>query len=229
MVSKEFLMAGDAIFTIECPDGSHRTYRVQHVPANDRYPETWFVKLFVGSENSDPRSYAYLGKLLTHEGQCQTTAKSCRPADHYDVRLLNRVLARVWTGDHAAYEQHGYRTHHEGRCGKCGRRLTVPESIEEGIGPECRKSLGMAPLARAKATAKPETVQPAFPQSSMPESSSQYRAAEAIRRSKESVFEFSDLGGVPAGFAVERDGENEITCWTGSVPGRKGTVTILND
>src|SRR5262249_13335004 len=27
---------------------------------------------------------------------------------------------------------------HEGRCGRCGRRLTVPESIESGYGPECR-------------------------------------------------------------------------------------------
>jgi hypothetical protein len=26
---------------------------------------------------------------------------------------------------------------HEGRCGACGRRLTVPESIERGLGPEC--------------------------------------------------------------------------------------------
>ena len=26
---------------------------------------------------------------------------------------------------------------HEGRCGRCGRALTVPESIERGIGPEC--------------------------------------------------------------------------------------------
>jgi len=28
---------------------------------------------------------------------------------------------------------------HEGVCGKCGRKLTVPESIESGFGPECIK------------------------------------------------------------------------------------------
>jgi hypothetical protein len=28
---------------------------------------------------------------------------------------------------------------HEGRCGRCGRTLTVPESIENGLGPECIK------------------------------------------------------------------------------------------
>jgi hypothetical protein len=31
---------------------------------------------------------------------------------------------------------------HEGRCGRCGRRLTVPESIESGYGPECIGKIG---------------------------------------------------------------------------------------
>ena len=26
---------------------------------------------------------------------------------------------------------------HEGRCGRCGRKLTVPESVASGFGPEC--------------------------------------------------------------------------------------------
>lgn len=150
MVSKTFILAGDAIFTISCPDGSHHTYRVQHVPANDRYPQAWFVKLFTGSDNNDNRAYTYLGKLLDFEGQMTHTAKSCRAADHISVRLLNRVLARVWADDHAAYESKGYATHHEGRCGRCGRRLTVPESVTEGIGPECRKIMGMPALRTAQ-------------------------------------------------------------------------------
>jgi hypothetical protein len=32
---------------------------------------------------------------------------------------------------------------HEGRCGRCGRKLTVPESIESGFGPECASILGL--------------------------------------------------------------------------------------
>lgn len=31
---------------------------------------------------------------------------------------------------------------HEGRCGRCGRPLTVPESISNGLGPECMKRVG---------------------------------------------------------------------------------------
>jgi hypothetical protein len=26
---------------------------------------------------------------------------------------------------------------HEGKCGRCNRKLTVPSSIESGFGPEC--------------------------------------------------------------------------------------------
>jgi hypothetical protein len=28
---------------------------------------------------------------------------------------------------------------HEGSCARCGKKLTVPESIESGFGPECVK------------------------------------------------------------------------------------------
>jgi hypothetical protein len=31
---------------------------------------------------------------------------------------------------------------HEGRCGRCGRKLTVPESIHNGYGPECIHLIG---------------------------------------------------------------------------------------
>lgn len=35
---------------------------------------------------------------------------------------------------------------HEGRCGRCARRLTVPESILIGIGPECAEIMGLGAL-----------------------------------------------------------------------------------
>lgn len=134
-VSKQFCLAGDAIFTIEKPDGTHRTYRIQHVPANDRWKATYFVKLLTGPDNT--ADYSYIGKLDDFTGQVATTASG-------PVVLLNRILARVWADDHNAYQQHGYDTHHAGRCGRCGRKLTTPESVLSGFGPECRKVLGIA-------------------------------------------------------------------------------------
>lgn len=139
-ISKSFVLAGSAIFTIETPDG-HRTYRVDHVPANDRWRESWFVKLLVGPDNGG--DYQYLGKLDPVTSEVLVTGKSKFEQDSYPVKLLNRVLARVWCDDHDAYRQHGYETHHEGCCGRCGRRLTTPLSVERGIGPECWKAMGI--------------------------------------------------------------------------------------
>lgn len=140
-ISKQFILAGNAVFTIELPDGDYCTYKVEHVEANGSWKEAWFVKLLVGPDNNE--DFAYLGKLNDYTGQMTVTAKSCRKADDFGVRLLNRVLARIWSDDAAAFEKHGYKVHHEGRCGKCGRRLTVPESVESGIGPECSRKMGI--------------------------------------------------------------------------------------
>lgn len=139
MVSKQFLLAGDAIFTVEQPNGTHHTFRVSKVEANDRWPESFFVKLLTGPDNTN--DYTYFAKLDVFTGQVATTAKSAQYKDTFVLRLLNRVLARVWADDHAAYEAHGYKVHHEGRCGRCGRLLTVPDSLASGFGPECRAAL----------------------------------------------------------------------------------------
>ena len=32
---------------------------------------------------------------------------------------------------------------HEGRCGRCGRKLTTPASIDTGIGPVCAERMGI--------------------------------------------------------------------------------------
>jgi hypothetical protein len=134
-ITKEFVLAGNATLTIDTPDRGHRTYRVRYKAAGGGYPEAWFVSLLTGPDNEN--SYTYMGKLDKETGQCVMTAKSRYSYDSYPVQLLSRTLAHVWVGDHEAYEKHGYSTHHEGRCGRCGRKLTVPESIAMGIGPEC--------------------------------------------------------------------------------------------
>lgn len=145
-VSKSFLLAGEATFTIEIPEAyqveskqPHYTYRVERVEASDRWPEAFFVKVLTGPDNTS--DYTYAGKLDPFTGQMNLTARSAFPATSYRVKLLNRVLARIWADDHAAYEQYGFQTHHEGCCGRCGRKLTTPESVTRGIGPECWKKV----------------------------------------------------------------------------------------
>lgn len=142
MLSRTFVTAGKAIFTVAVPAeyaGSygkpHYTYKVKVKPANGTYPEMLFVSVLTGPDNGN--DYSYLGILNPQTGVVRTTGKSKFPADSFTVRLLNRVLARLWADDAASIAAAGFDLHHEGRCGRCGRRLTVPESIETGLGPEC--------------------------------------------------------------------------------------------
>ena len=82
-------------------------------------------------------NYRYLGILNPETGLVRTTNASCLKGDSLPVRLLNRALELVWQENTAQFEEKGFNLHHEGRCGRCGRKLTVPESIESGFGPEC--------------------------------------------------------------------------------------------
>lgn len=151
-MNKTRILAGDSTFTIACPDNEHRTYRVKHRPAEGKWREMWFVSMLTGSDNET--DYSYLGSLNTHTGQLQLTAKSKLPADSFPVRLLNRVLARIWSDDLAAVEVHGYKVHHAGKCCRCGRKLTTLASCELGIGPECAKEMGLAAEYAAAGVAK---------------------------------------------------------------------------
>src|SRR5580658_5026755 len=141
-INKDWILAGESIFTIEIPasanvDKPHYTFKVQKVEASDRWPEAFFTKLLTGCDNEN--SYTYVGKMNPATGQTKTTGKSTKFEGTYPLRLLNRTLARVWANENEAFENAGYHVHHEGKCGRCGRTLTVPESIETGYGPECSK------------------------------------------------------------------------------------------
>lgn len=139
MVTKNFILAGRSVFTVECPSGwhgkPHYTFRVGRKKANGMYPECYFVSLLSGPQNTS--DYTYLGKLIPSTGAVVLTEKSRFSDDTLVVKLIRRVVARVWANEAAEIEKAGFDVHHEGRCGCCGRPLTTPQSILSGIGPVC--------------------------------------------------------------------------------------------
>ena len=147
VVSKSFITGGKATFTLQLRADyaeakglkAHYTYKVTKSKPNEQYGETYFVKIMTGPDNE--ASYSYLGILNTETGVVRTTAKSRFNAVDLQVVLLNRVLHYVWAGDTTPVENAGFALHHEGKCGCCGRKLTTPESITLGIGPECMKKM----------------------------------------------------------------------------------------
>lgn len=137
MLTKDFITAGRAIFTVQSGrTGGHITYRVSKKEGNGKYPTAWFVSVLTGPENT--RNYTFLGLLCPETGRVRLTRKSGFQEDSQPTRVLRWALRIVWSN--GSFPD-GYSLHHEGRCGKCGRVLTVPESCSIGIGPECLKSL----------------------------------------------------------------------------------------
>lgn len=141
-VTWEFVTAGDAIFTVEppadfkCADRrEHYTYWVQ----KSEDGQVFFVKALRGPDNT--KDYVYLGLMNPNDGSVRTTGKSKFKRDSTIVKIVNRVLIMVRCGDQHKIVANGWKLHHEGRCGKCGRLLTTPESIERGIGPICVEAM----------------------------------------------------------------------------------------
>ena len=137
MVTRQFILAGRAIFTVSNPKGERYTYRVTYSKGNDRYPPCWFIALLTGPNNED--DYTYMGKIDAEMGEVVLTAKSAYPKDAMPVRVANFGLMVAY-GKRTLPD--GYAIHHEGMCGRCGRLLTVPSSVDSGFGPECIKMVG---------------------------------------------------------------------------------------
>lgn len=139
MLTTDFVTAGNAIFTVSNNKGDHYTYRVSRVEANGNRPAAWFVSLLTGPNNLD--DYTYLGMLDCNTGAVRLTKASRLGDDSTPVRVVRWAFGLIW-GEKSVPE--GYAVHHEGRCGRCGRPLTVPSSIETGLGPDCAAKIAAA-------------------------------------------------------------------------------------
>lgn len=127
---RRFILAGHALFTIRnAQTGGRFTYRVKASEPNDKHPQqAWFVSVLNGSDNL--RDYAYLG-MISESGSYFRTAKS----RFTDDATCHKAFAWFWARIDTLPEW--IEVWHHGMCGRCGRLLTVPESIARGLGPEC--------------------------------------------------------------------------------------------
>lgn len=134
---KAFLQAGRAIGTL-VGNTNRYTFKVSAVEDRQhagRY--TLFVNLLTGPENTS--DYTYLGILDRSTGLIKLTRASRLPADRGPVAAWNWFMARIWSGRMPTAGQFW----HVGRCGRCGRVLTVPSSIAAGLGPECQGKVAL--------------------------------------------------------------------------------------
>lgn len=129
---EHFALAGNATFTVRnTRSGNRFTYRVRQ--CNDK-PELYFVSVLSGTDNTT--DYQYLGTI--RNGSYAHGRKSRIAAD----AMSAQAFAWVWYYRKALPSF--VEIWHEGKCGRCGRLLTTPESIQRGYGPECIKLINAA-------------------------------------------------------------------------------------
>ena len=127
--SATFFEGGKAIFTVANPTGKHYTYKITK---KEKTP--FFVSLLTGEDNTS--DYTYMGLYRPQDHSLKLTAKSKFNDDTTPVKDIRWAILKVAKGEPIP---DGYSIQHEGRCCRCGRLLTTPQSIEDGIGPECSR------------------------------------------------------------------------------------------
>jgi len=141
-LTSQFLLAGKALFTVTNPRGDHFTFKVRKVTSD--WPKgsgimttSYFVSV---KSPGGMYPYRYIGLLNSETGGVKCTGKSefIPGTTEYNVAAwaCGTVIKTKNLPD-------GYNIEHAGACGRCGKTLTDPESIELGIGPECRKVMGI--------------------------------------------------------------------------------------
>lgn len=131
--ARSFILAGKAFFTVRNPvTGNRFTYRVKAKKDKKGAPVCYFVAVLTGPDNN--QSYTYLGTIFAKDGVYKQTANSKVAATAMSAKAFDWIWRRVGFKQELT---HGAEIWHDGKCGCCGRRLTVPESIASGIGPVC--------------------------------------------------------------------------------------------
>lgn len=135
-ILKPYLTGGNATFTLLSKKLNKRyTYNItQDKKVKNRY----LVSLFYGSDNTDIKgSYRFLGLFYTDTMQLKVN--SIGDAKRDAGRMLEYFLEVIVNKRPWPETCEFYPSCH---CARCGRKLTNPESIKKGIGPDCLEALG---------------------------------------------------------------------------------------
>lgn len=123
----KFIFAGKSVVTfINTQTGNRFTYKIKQAKDSN---------LFFVSVLTNPDVYSYIGTCI--EGNYKHGRKSQVSQAAQSVKVFNYMLNKLKNGNLPDFLE----VWHEGFCGKCGKRLTVPSSILTGIGPDCIKKL----------------------------------------------------------------------------------------
>jgi len=141
---QKFMYAGNSTFTIQNTETMNRfTYKFSKpktdtdgIKIQNKDTKVWFVKVMTGTDNEN--NYSFVGTVFVNQNGVKFykhSQKSRITTEAQSVKVINWFIDKVEKNNVPKQIEFW----HEGTCGRCGRKLTVPESIENGIGPECIK------------------------------------------------------------------------------------------
>lgn len=127
----QFMFAGNATITlVSRATGTRFTYKVRISKPSDDRPNVHFVNLLNGPDNTS--DFAYMGVIDAHGFHATTNSRVTPSAPSF--KAFEWMLRHMAAGGDMPDLLEVW---HEGSCGRCGRKLTVPASVASGIGPEC--------------------------------------------------------------------------------------------
>jgi len=132
----DFIIAGKSRFTLTSKvSGNSFTFKID-APKDRATGETdrsiLFVKVLNGPDNSWDGDWLFLGFMRRDNGFELAGGKKGHP-DAPSFRALDWTMKQLFNNQIPDTLE----IRHEGKCGRCGRALTRPESIDSGFGPEC--------------------------------------------------------------------------------------------
>jgi hypothetical protein len=133
-----FIFAGNATFTVLNETTKNRfTYRIRKAgygtPTFNEKNGSFYVSVLTGTDNNS--SYSFLGTYFGGTNQFYRHS-------HKSKIGIQSVSNKVMEWFFGSYIKNPtsfptIKIFHEGKCGRCGKKLTTPESVKSGLGPYC--------------------------------------------------------------------------------------------
>lgn len=140
LTPKSFFLAGNATATVVSKaSGGRYTFKVAQGRKDGKRDETapHFVSVMTGPDNEN--SFTFLGTIFA-DGTFRHGKRS--PISTEDTKA--KTFAWLWKHASAGNDLSKAAEFLPAcACARCGRKLTVPTSIENALGPECAGKMGL--------------------------------------------------------------------------------------
>jgi hypothetical protein len=133
-----FIFAGNATFTlVNESTGNRFTYRIRKAGyGTSTFNENvgiFYVSVLNGSDNNS--SYTFLGTYFGGTNQMYRHSLKSKIGISAGSNQVITWFFSKFIKNPTLFST--IKVHHAGKCGRCGKKLTTPESVKSGLGPKC--------------------------------------------------------------------------------------------